>query len=365
MKQKSILLLTAVFIFSLGVNAQFYYTREYNYYHKIDKHDNLSFSPTTKERNTVYGKRISNNVKSCRKVKTNHKQDTISITNIKYNKKGRIIASEKKGQRSRIFELTATYSNDTLLSNYEIKTNKKNETVSFKYNEENRLIHLLHIKNGEKRFEINKVYQGKHLLESTSINYRKRKPKTYKTINTINKSGKIIKTAFYKNDKLERTWEYDCSDKGVEVKPKKSEEGVPTSSSCSWKAESNDGSYIFYYRTLNGKNIHLYESHYNKDSVLLKTNTFDEKDRLKFEAKYKKNHKVDLWYKPNGKIKRYYTEVSDPNLGVVATTSIFYGLGKSHNSVEKSHNDSGLLVELVGYSNGKRSKTNFTYSYFN
>ena len=112
------------------------------------------------------------------------------------------------------------------------------------------------------------------------------------------------------------------------------------------------------------KNIHLYESHYNKDSVLLKTKTFDEKDRLKFETTYHKNHKVDLWHKPNGKIKRYYTEVSDPKLGVVATSSIFYGLGKSHNSVQKSHNEAGLLVELDGYSNGRRSKTSLTYSYY-
>lgn len=85
MKRKSILLLAAVFIITLGANAQFYYTKEYSYYYTIDRDDHLSFNPRPKERKLVYDERVANNVKSSQKIKTNHKQDTISITNITYN----------------------------------------------------------------------------------------------------------------------------------------------------------------------------------------------------------------------------------------------------------------------------------------
>lgn len=364
MKFKSTLLFIKTFCIALGTQAQFYYSREYNYYYTLDRYDYLGYSPTEKERKLVYSERAENNVKSSEKVKVNHKQDTLFITNTSYNKKGRIVAAEKVDKKGKKYKFTASYSNDSLLSRYETKHNKKHKEVTFEYNEEGKLTHLLDLKNGEKLYEIKKVYKGKRVLESVSIDYSNRKPRSYKTINTINEEGKVIKTAYYKNDKLKRTWEYDCSEKGVEAKPKKSEEAVPSSSSCSWKAESSDGSYTFYHRTLNGKKIHLYESHYDKDSVLVNTKTYDEKDRLKYEVTYFKNHKVDLWYKSNGKVRRYYTEVSDPKVGVMATSSIYYGLVKTHNSVQKTHNEAGLLVELVGYSNGKRSKTDMTYSYF-
>ena len=387
MKFKSTLLLITTFCIALGTQAQYYYSREYNYYYALDRHDNLSYYPKDKERKQIYSEREANKVKSSQKVKLNHKQDTVYTTNIVYNSKGRVIASEKVDKKGRKYQFTASYSNDTLLSRYEIKRDKKIRVVTFEYNEEGKLIHLIHFKNGEKHYEIkksyeggqthllhlkngekyyesDKTYKGKQLLESISIDYSKRKPRSYKTVNTINEEGKVIKTAYYQNDELKRTWEYDCSEKGVEVKPKKSEEGVPLSTTCSWKEESSDGSYINYYRTLNGKRINLNENHYNKDSVLVKRKTYDGKDRLKFESTNYENHNVYLRYKKNGKVKSYSSETSDPEVGVISTTQVYYGLGKSHISSQKSYNEQGLLVEIKGSSNGKQRQSVITYEYF-
>lgn len=364
MKFKSTLLLIVTFFIVLGTQAQTYYSREYNYYYSIDQHDHLSYISLNNERKLIYEKRATNNVESSKKVKVNHKNDTLHISKIFYNKKGRITRIEKVDRKGRIFKLVANYSNDTLLTHYEITHDKIQDDVRFEYNKEGKLTHLMHLRNGEKHYEIKKYYMGEYLLETASTDYSKRKPKTYKILRSINKEGKVLRIDYFTNDKLERVWEYDCSDKGVEVKPKKTDDGVPSSSSCSWRSESNDGSYTLYYRTLNGKHINLYERHFRNDSVLISTNTYDEKDRLKYETIYYENHKINLFYKSNGKIKWYKTEVLDPELGAVASTTVYNGLGKSHNSIRKTYNEKGLIVELVGYYNSKKRMTNISYSHF-
>jgi hypothetical protein len=67
---------------------------------------------------------------------------------------------------------------------------------------------------------------------------------------TYDDEGKRIRTDYFKNGALTRTWKYDCSEEGIEesVNPKKE---VVQSSFCVWKEESADGSYITYSRRLN------------------------------------------------------------------------------------------------------------------
>lgn len=363
MKLKSTVFLITTFCITLGSQAQNYYFRESSYLYAIDYYDNFSFNPCENQRATTGDLRSKNNVSGSKRVKVNHKQDTIEVVQTTYNKKGRIIFVESVNKKGLKKELKVHYINDTLLSHYETKTKKETNKISFEYDNEVRLTNLLHIENGKKKFEIIKVYEGKLLKESTSIEYRKRKQKSSKMINTINDEGRIIKTAYYKNDKLDRVWEYDCSEKGTEVKTKKSQEGVPSSSSCSWKQESSDGSYIHYFRTLNGKNINLFENHYNKDSVLVKRKTYNGEDRLMFERTYYDNHNVYFRYKKNGKVRSYSSETSDSEIGVISTSSVFYGLGKFHRSSQKSYNDRGLLVEVAGNYNGKQSHSYITYTY--
>ena len=364
MKFKSTLLLITTICFAFSIQAQTYYSREYNYYYTIDRHDHLSFNSLDNERKVVYKKRAKNKVESSKKVKLNHKNDTLQITKTSYNKKGRIIRIEKVDHKGRLFNLVANYSNDTLLTHYVITQAKKQDDVKFEYNKEGKLTYLMHLRNGEKHYEIVKHYMGEHLLETASTDYSKRKPINYKVLRSINEEGKVLRIDYYTNGKLKRVWEYDCSDKGVEVKPKKKEEGVPSSSSCSWKSESNDGSFTLYYRTLNGKHVNLFEKHFRNDSVLISSKVYDEKDRLKFETIYNKHHKINLSYKNNGKIRRYNAEILDPQLGVVASTIVYHGLFKSHTSIEKTHNEKGLTVGLIDYYNSKRRITDISYSYF-
>lgn len=365
MKFKSTLLLITTFCIVLGTQAQFYSSREFSYYYNIYQLDNLSyFSSSEKDLKLIYDNRAENDVKTRLNVIVNEKNDTLSSAYTTYNKKGRIIRHEGEDKKGRKTQIVLSYQSDTLLTRYELKYHKNHKVVTFKYNTDGNLTHLLHTKNGENHYEITKHYMGKHLLEFASIDYSKRNPKTYKMLKSIDKDGKVLRIDYYTNDNLERVWEYDCSDKGVEVKPKKSEDGISQSSSCSWKAESSDDSYTLYHRTLNGKHIRLYERHFSADSVLVQTKTYDEDDRLKYESRYYDNHKITVIYKPNGKIRSYYTEVLDPELGMVAKTSVYYGLFKSHSSVRKTHNEKGLLVESDRYSNNDQTKATMTYSYF-
>ncbi len=365
MKVSTLIFITTFFI-TLGVQAQSYYSREFSYYYSIYQLDDLSyFSSSEKDLKLIFNSRAENDVQSRLSVRVNEKNDTISSAYTIYNRKGRVIRHEGVDNKGRKTLMVLSYKNDTLLTRYEAKRHKNNDVVTFEYNLDGNLTHLFHKKNGEKHYEIIKNYMGKHLLEFTSIDYSKRNPKTYKILKSIREDGKVMRIDYYTNDKLERVWEYDCSEKGVEVKPKKSEDGIPQSSSCSWKAESSDSSYTLYHRTLSGKHIHLYENHYSADSILMEAKTYDEEERLKYDARYYDNHKITAVYKPNGKIRSYYTEVVDPELGSVAKTSVYYGLFKSHSSVRKTHNAKGLLVELDRYTNNDRTKSTMTYSYFN
>ncbi len=365
MKLKSTLLLFTTLFIEFGLQAQSYYSREFSYHYNIYQLEDLNYiSSSQKDLKLIYENRAKNQVKKRLSVRVNEKNDTLNTTSTSYNRKGRVTSHKGIDVKGREYYIVLSYQDDTLLTRYEAKYHKNHNVVTFEYNSNGNLTHLLHVKNGENHYEITKQYMGRHLLELASIDHSKRNPKTFKMLKTINNKGKVLRIDYYTNDKPERVWEYDCSDKGVEVKPKKTEEGIPQSSSCSWKGEYSDGSYTLYHRTLRGKRVNLFERYFNADSVLVQAKTYDEKNRLKHETRYYEHHKVVVVYKDNGKIRSYYTEVIEPELGMVARTSIYYGLFKSHSSLRKTHNEKGLLVQLDRYSNNDRTKSTMIYSYF-
>ena len=362
MKQKLLALLSFFCLSQFGTFAQYspYYFNNYTRY--IYHYEDWSINARKTDKAKVYANRVENKIVGSKSININHKGDTTSNIVMKFNKKGRMVSVSSETKKGDIINIQQRYLDDTLITLQTRKHKNKANSAAYRYDKNRNLIRIEEKENDKLERVIENEYQNGLLVKQTYTDYHKRKPRLYKVLNTYNDEKKLIKTEYYKNDKLERIWKYDCSERGLAEKPKKSAEGVPSSSSCSWREESSDGSYTTYYRRLNDKSVYLTEQHFTKDSVVVYSKTFNEKDRLTYETYIYDNIKVYKWYKRNGKLRRISKSTSDSDLGELVSSNVYFGLvSKYVSNTERRYNGGGLLVELINNYNGRQRKRIITY----
>jgi len=173
-----------------------------------------------------------------------------------FDKNGMIEKVEKKGDTTYY-----SYLKDTILST--VLTHGK-DVVEIKYS----YLHGKRIsKETYKNGELISLFLT-HYTEDDRISFSSlqngRKLKNNYLLKYYYENENLTAQNFYIKGKLNRKWDYSCSEKGKEIKK-------TTVQFCEYEEENNDGSYIKYNRRQKGAFIHLNKRYYTKDSILFKT----------------------------------------------------------------------------------------------
>ncbi|MGV3630892.1 MAG: hypothetical protein ACO1O6_06790 [Bacteroidota bacterium] len=219
-----------------------------------------------------------------------------NVSELEFNPKGRLIHSKNQTGK---FEYKASFLSDTL-EVYSSSTSRK-QTTEMKREFTNGLkTQEEKIKNGKRdyRLEISYNTSGK-ISESRVL----RKNKRYKMCYEYNTEGKLAKNTYFKNDKLIKSWNYECKPEGALEASNKNE---MISSKCEYRQESSDGSYIVYERTLMHGKPYLHEKKFTRDSVLYETNDYV-RDSIRTKSWYKNGDWDNTVYYRKGNI-RYQTK---------------------------------------------------------
>lgn len=247
---------------------------------------------------------------------------------------------------------------DTLVT--EIHRMTKNNTkydTKIVYDAEARITKFTLFKNGKATEETNYVYFDQQKISLVEKKFFGKKGKTYRLETDYDDLLKSPSEARYIiNGELKKRWTYTCEQKG-KLEKKKIEEVTQ----CNYSASNNDGSYIFYTRTIEDGRDVLQESTYSKDSVLIEHKSFIKDSILVSHSTYSKERTVSEGFNKHGKRTYKFIREDDKNGNAVKYINYFSRTDKKPSITSLVYSD-GNLIQEVTYARG--AKVQFDYTYY-
>lgn len=270
-----------------------------------------------------------------------------------FNTKGKLLSRQTDKSKTNY-----EYVNDTLIKRVETKSKKQVKIVNRTYNEANKLTFLQQTTNGKVTHEELYTYNAEGFIVKSQINDLKRK-KTYVMNYQYFDRNKLKHQEFLVNGKVKKTWTYECKQEGVRSDTKKS----ALESVCRYEEQSNDGSYILFFRQIKeGKDI-LVKNYFTKDSIIYLSETLEKDSLLMYKTTYGKNETHHINYKKNQKV-RYETIQKFNNQKQIIENS-YLPKGKQRSKSSLIYNDNGT-ISIYSNANGKRiySTANYSYTFY-
>jgi len=195
---------------------------------------------------------------------TQHKKSK-SVNNATYNSQGLIVKRSMNGKKF-WYNIEADYIHDTLLANAKIERKKTTAKIEVRYNDGNLTNYNLW-QNGKLYLSHQLNYTDDNKLASHVYLLKK---KSALLTNSYDNS-ELIDTKYFEKNKLIKHWTYTCDDAGEQVIKANAKESTST---CKYKEESNDGTFIVYNRDIKNGEVTLSKSYFAADSLFLKRETF-------------------------------------------------------------------------------------------
>jgi hypothetical protein len=291
-----------------------------------------------------------------------------SSSSIKKNSKGKVMSEShqifnKNGylteyQTPRL-SYHFNYQNDTLIMEIQQASKKSSSKTVFTYSINKTIVRKQNNK-GETIKLITTQKNEKGQVTSKKTEYGKKQTKSFEYKSFYNQEGKLEKSQSFEDDKLVREWTYNCDDKGKIVKK---DDNVKEQSSCKWKEERNDGSYINYYRTIYESGTKLIVSEFSKDSVMISNEEFLDDLILIRSMKRIGDTKIDKNFSEKGKLKSTSVVVVNDQNHLIFSERIYYRLHTHIVTNRNSYTSNGILSSSEQFSNGKMQwKKNYEHN---
>jgi hypothetical protein len=340
-----------------------HYSGEFLFYHYLNYYSGISAVNNIETQKELHSNWKENNVQEIKMTRRDKNNIPVSEIVLGIRKSGSIESLTIYEKGKLIDRRTIKFKNDTLVEALIHEGKKENTIIEYSYDNEGRKTGLEEKKNNKTVFKSTILYdeQGRRIEES---NVRGKKNASYSMKHSYDEEGDRIRTDYFKNGELTRTWKYDCTKEGEEerVNPKKE---VVQSSVCVWKEESSDGSYITYSRYLNNGHAYLTKIYFTVDSVHYKRENFNDKERLTQTINWLDNYEEHFFYNKRGKCTSYRMLALNGNSMVLNNVYVqLNGLGKFSRIINNEYNDQGLLSRQTTLINGRSSVNEVSYSYY-
>jgi len=266
----------------------------------------------------------------------------------RYNPQGKLISIDNKNS-----QIIYTYQEDTLLIKIE-KTTSKNKMVIEKTYEGKKIKSVIYKSKDKDIYSENYTFNRfDKLIHSKVVHYKKNR--TYEMFYTYNELNKLTLSEYKYNGKLIKSWNHQCKPEGVETQSK-SEIEVNV---CKFNEENIDGSYVIYTRRINEESSSLQKDYFSKDSVLLKTELFDNDTILQRRFVHNKNEEISEIYK-KGELYSKHVEHSN-DMGMI-TDRTFYRNNKEISCRKMIYNEDNTIATIeMTYKNKLKNKIVYTY----
>ncbi|MCE3294999.1 MAG: hypothetical protein K0R65_713 [Crocinitomicaceae bacterium] len=228
-----------------------------------------------------------------------------TVTEMEFNSKGYLLSSKNPANK---YEFQARFQDDSLQV-YSLSKRKKSSTEIKREFSKGNKIKEEKLKNGKRDYLLEIAYTNSGKISQSTV---LRKNDRYKMLYEYNSDDKLKKNTYFKNDKLRKSWNYECKAEGALEASNKTE---LISSRCEYKEESSDGSYILYERTLNEGTPYLSEKKFTKDSVMYEWNNYVNDSILKRSWHKSGEWENEVTYR-KGKI-RYQTKFRSNSKGQI------------------------------------------------
>lgn len=329
-------------------NAQ--YTMNRTFYSNGNPENEFYYSPLNTNKSDILAKE---HVKSLKCSVVNKKGEENHSYELTFNSKGKILTRETDKAKT-----SYEYLNDTLIKR--IETIRKNEVmiVERTYNDQNKLTFVQQSTNGKLVHQELYNYNDEGFIEKSQIIDFKRK-KTYEMHYRYFERNKLKYQEFLINGKVKKTWTYECKEEGVRSDNKK----AALESVCRYEEQSNDGSYIVFFRQIkDGKDV-LVKNYFSKDSVIYQSETLEKDSIITHKTTFSKYEIHNIHYSLNKKVT--YETIQKFNDQKQTLENAYIPKGKLRSKTTLNYNENGT-ISLYSNSNRKRvySTTNYSYTFY-
>jgi len=270
-----------------------------------------------------------------------------------FNSKGKMLTRQTDKART-----TYEYWNDTLIKRMETVQKNEVKIMERTYNELNKLTFLQQTINGKLTHQERYDYNAEgFIIKSQIIDLKKKK--TYEMHYEYVERNKLKYQEFLVNGKVKKTWTYECKQEGERSDTKKS----ALESVCRYEEQSNDGSYILFFRQIKEGRDVLVKNYFTKDSTLYLSETLENDSLLIHKSTIDKNETHHVNYTKRQKIS--YETIQKFNDQKQTLENAYLPKGKLRSKTTLNYNENGT-ISLYSNSNRKRvySTTNYTYTFY-
>ena len=329
-------------------NAQ--YTLNRTFYSNGNPENEFYYSPLNANKSDILARE---HVKSLKCSVLNKKGEENHSYELTFNSKGKIL-TRKTDKATTHYE----YLNDTLIKRIETVRNKEVMIVERSYNDQNKLTFVQQTTNGKLVHQELYNYNDEGFIVKSQIIDLKKK-KTYEMHYVYFERNKLKYQEFLINGKVKKTWTYECKEEGVRSDDKKS----ALESMCRYEEQSNDGSYILFFRQIKeGKDV-LIKNYFSKDSIMYLSETFENDSIITHKTTFSKNEIHNIHYAKHNKV--IYETIQKFNDQKQTLENAYLPKGKLRSKTILNYNDNGT-ISLYSNSNRKRvySTTNYSYTFY-
>lgn len=282
-------------------------------------------------------------------IKTMSAKGKLKYSEVKtFNSKGRLSSIEGKDKK-----IIYTYVDDTLLVKVEKITSGKKIIIEKSYDGK-KLKSVNYKSNDEDIYSENYAFTSFGQIQQSKVVHHK-KNRTYEMFYTYNDQNKLTLTEYKYNGKLIKSWNHECKPEGVDTKPQ-SETDVNV---CKFNEEYSDGSYIVYTRRIYNESSSLQKDYFSKDSLLMKTEMFDNDSILQRRYIHNKNETITELYKKGELNNKHVERLND--LGMI-TEYTFFKKNKSLSCRKIIYNEDNTIASIEISHEGKL-KDRIVYEY--
>lgn len=268
-----------------------------------------------------------------------------------YNEKGYLIKEFNERMS------TERFYNDTILTKVVRKSKKEEIITEYAYDDQNRMTGISTLKNKILVSKYNFEYSSGNNLSLAEHIILGKKPKSYRLVHTFDDSKtNKIKSAYFINNQLEKTWVFNCDDKG---RLQNQKTHVEEDQVCKYVEERNDGSFIKFQRILENGKPYLEETLFSKDSVMLSHSRYLNDTTLIMKSTYSHNKNTYMNFSKKGKLK-YTSETLFDDAHNQIESSYFKKNNRKKTIWNANYSDKNLIQELT-YSSGRKQV--FEYSF--
>lgn len=329
-------------------NAQ--YTMNRTFYSNGNPENEFFYTPLNANKSDILEKEHVKSVKCSVVDKKGEENHTYELT---FNSKGKILTRQTDKATTRY-----EYLNDTLIKRIETINKKEVKVVERSYNDKNKLTFVQQTTNGKLVYQELYNYNDEGFIVKSQIIDLKKK-KTYEMRYVYFERNKLKYQEFLINGKVKKTWTYECKEEGVRTDDKKS----ALESMCRYEEQSNDGSYILFFRQIKeGKDV-LVKNYFSKDSIMYLSETFENDSIITNKTTFSKYEIHNIHYSKHNKV--IYETIQKFNDKKQTLENAYLPKGKLRSKTTLNYNENGT-ISLYSNSNRKRvySTTNYSYTFY-